>query len=72
MTAPCGVMTLLDTELRAILAALDASVPENYGPDWEIHRRARKKVAQELALKERPFLEKKKGVENVEVEVKAV
>lgn len=56
MTAPCGVMTLLDTELRAILTALDAAVPPNYGPDWEVHRRARAKVAQELALKERPFI----------------
>ena len=58
MTAPTGAMTLLDTELRVILDALDGH-QVNDPASQELLWRAKKKIAAELALKERPFVAQK-------------
>lgn len=57
MTAPTGTMHLTDTELRLILDALENHHPAD-GPRQELRRRAMRKVAAELAIKERPHIER--------------
>lgn len=62
VNAPTGAMTLLDTELRVILAALDAYWPLN-GAEQELKFRAAKKLRQELEIKERPFVARREAHE---------
>lgn len=58
VNAPTGAMTLLDTELRLILEALDKHQPLD-GANQELKFRAIKKLRQELEIKERPFVARK-------------
>ena len=60
MTAPSGAMTLLDTELRVILAALESYWPLN-GAEQELKFRAVKKLRQELEIKERPYVTRREN-----------
>ena len=66
MNAPTGVMTLLDTELRLLLAALDVYHPVD-GANQEIRHRAMKKLRQELEIKERPFVARRESNEKQSV-----
>ena len=60
MNAPTGAMTLLDTELRVILAALEEYWPNN-GAEQELKFRAVKKLRQELEIKERPYVTRREN-----------